>query len=376
MGLAENLDKNLYNPMVVCPHEGEFSAKLERAGIPVYISQMPKWRRATSYPFRRLAAIGLARLASDLRVDLIHTSNLWSNYYAWQAGRILDIPIISHVRDILKPERIHKYLFHKFHKVIAISERTKKPLVLGGIPSEEVEVIYNGVDLPRFGQNLRNDDILRRESPLREHLVGLVGRIEPFKRQKEFIHIIAEVLRTRQDVSFLIIGDTAENQEGYFREVQKAIEEHNIGHHITFTGYRRDMPEVLASLDLVVTLSAGGVVMEGMASSLPIIGTDLGSASEMIDDGVTGFLLPQDDNHAVSEAIIRLLGSKNTRDEMGKAGRKRAEKLLDVRKNIKLVEAVYADVLDWELNNLPISNVSSENPPSPLFKGEKDRDCS
>jgi len=345
MGLAESLDKNLYNPMVVCPHEGEFSAKLESAGVPVYISQMPMWRKGTSYPFRRLAGMKLARLASNHQIDLIHTSNLWSNYYAWQAGRILDIPIVSHVRDILRPERIHKYLFHKFHKVIDISERTKEPLVLGGIPSEKVEVIYNGVDLPRFDPNLENGDMLRREYPLQKYLVGLVGRIEPFKRQKEFIHIIADVLQARQDVSFLIIGDTAENQSGYFREVQKAIEEHNIGNHIIFTGYRRDMPEVLASLDLVVTLSAGGVVMEAMASSLPVIGTDLGSASEMIDDGVTGFLLPQDDNHAVSEAIIRLLESKNTRDEMGKAGRKRAEKLLDVRKNIKLVEAVYADAL-------------------------------
>ncbi len=345
IGLARNLDKNLYNPMVVCPHEGEFSAKLEKAGIPVYVSHMPKWRRATSYPLRRLAAMSLARLASAHHVDLIHTSNLWSNYYAWQAGRILDIPIVSHVRDILKPERIHKYLFHKFHKVIAISERTKKPLVLGGIPSEKVEVIYNGVDLPRFSLDSRNNDILRQEYPLREHLVGLIGRIEPFKRQKEFIHVIAEVLRARQDVSFLIIGDTAENQSGYFREVQKTIEEYDIGHHVVFTDYRRDMPEVLASLDILVTLSAGGVVMEAMASSIPVIGTDLGSASEMIDDGVTGFLLPQDDVHAVSEAIIRLLGSKSTRDEMGKAGRKRAEKILDVRKNIKLVEAVYANVL-------------------------------
>ena len=345
MGLIKDLDRSLYNPAVICPDAGEFSAKLETLDIPVHICFLPGWRKAGSYPFRRLAAMRLAEIANRHRTDLVHTSDLWLNYYAWRVGKSLNIPIVSHVRNLLRAEQVHKYLFDRFDKIIAISERTKEPLVLGGVPSEKIKAIYNGIDLSRFGPDVRKTNVLRRDYPLRKHLVGLIGRIEPFKRQKEFAHVMAEVLKVRQDVSFLIIGEPVKNQPGYFREVQETIEECGVAEHVVFTGYRRDMPEVLASLDLVISLSAGGVVMESMASDLPVIGTRIASASEMIDHGVTGLLLPQDDIHGVAEGIARLLDDEDMRNKMGKAGRKRVEKLFDVRKNTRLVEAVYEGLL-------------------------------
>ena len=346
LDLVKNLDRNSYNPIIVCPDSGEFSHILEKLGIPVYICHLPGWRKAVSYPFRFLAASRLSKIARKHHIHLVHTSDLWLNYYAWRVGKSLGIPAISHVRNVLKPEHVQKHLFHKLHRIIAISRRTKEPLVLGGIPSENIEAIYNGIDLAKFSMDSTNgSNVLRRDYPLNGHLVGLIGRFEPFKRQREFVHVIAEVLRTRQDVSFLIVGEPADGQSAYFREVQKDVEKYGVAENVVFTGYRRDMPEVLASLDLLVTLSAGGVVIEAMASGLPVIGTDLGSASETIDNGVTGMLLPQNDIHAVSEAIVHLLDDRQMRDEMGKAGRKRVEKLFDIRKNIKLVEAVYEDLL-------------------------------
>jgi glycosyltransferase involved in cell wall biosynthesis len=136
-----------------------------------------------------------------------------------------------------------------------------------------------------------------------------------------------------------------ENQPGYFREVQKDIEKYNIGEHIVFTGYREDMPNIMPSLDLVVTLSAGSIVVEAMAAGRPVIGTDIGSASETIDNSVTGLLLPQDDIHAVSEAIILLLHDGDMRARMGSAGRKRVEKLFDIQKTARATEAVYERLL-------------------------------
>lgn len=345
LDLVRNLDRNSYSPTIVCPDVGEFSDRLVNLGIPVAVCRLPGWRKVSSYPFRRLAANRLSKLAAEQRIDLIHTSDLWLNYYAWRVGQSLGIPAISHVRNVLKPEHVQKHLFHRFDRIIAISKRTQEPLVSGGIPSGKIEVIYDGIDLSRFTVEATSDNVLRRDYQLREHLVGLIGRIEPFKRQREFAHIIAEVLQTRQDVSFLIIGQLAENRPGYFREVQKDVQKLGIAENVVFTGYRRDMPEVLSSLDLLVTLSAGSVVMEAMASGLPAIGTELGSAVEVINNGVTGLLLPQDDAHGVSEAIISLLGNQKMRDEMGKAGRKRAEKLFDIRKNVKLVETMYEDLL-------------------------------
>jgi len=342
----KHIDRSLYNPIVVCPDAGEFTAKLAELNIPAPVCYFPaEWRKVKSYPLRRLSAMRLVKLAKRHHTDLIHTTNLWLNYYAWRMGQSLKVPIVAHVRDRLKPERIRKYLFDKFDKIITVSEQTRKPLILSGIPAEKIAVIHKGVDTSEFNPSLTKKNVLRRDYPLRELLIGLIGRIEPFKRQREFVHIIAEVLKVQQDVSFLIIGDAPPNRADYFREVQQTIEEYGITEHILFTGYRRDMPEVLASLDLLVSLSAGSVVIEAMASGLPVIGTDIASASEMIVDGVTGRLLPPGDIHVVSKAILRLLEDDKMRDDMGKAARRRAEEVFDVRKNTRLLESVYAELL-------------------------------
>ena len=345
--LVKNLDKSLYNSIVVCPDAGEFSARLEALGIKVYISYLPGWRKVKSYPFRRLAAMRLAKIASKHQIDLVHTSDLWLNYHAWRVGQSLKIPIVSHVRNPLEPKHIHKYLFDKFNKIIAISERIKEPLILGGIPSEKVEVIYDGIDLSEFSPNGKKANVLRRDYPMREYLVGLVGRIEPFKRQKEFIQVIAEVLKVRQDADFLLIGEPARNQSYYFREVQQAIEEYDIAEHIIFTGYRRDMPEVLNSLDILVTLSGGSIMMEAMACGKPVVLTSRAMPTDLriVQDGQTGFVVPYDDIHSTSKAILHLLGDKGLREQMGKAGRKRVERLFGVRRITELTEAIYESLL-------------------------------
>jgi len=345
--LIENLDKSLYNPIVICPDSGEFSARLERSGIPVCICHLPASRKAISYPFRRLAAMRLAKIADKHHIDLVHASAPWLNYYAWRVGQLLRIPTISHDRNALNPERVRKYLFHRFDRTIAISERMKRDLVSGGIPPEKIEVIYDGVDLSQFSPTVSEMDVLRRDHHLREHLVGLVGRIEPFKRQKEFVRAVSEVLKDRRDVSFLIIGDPARKASGYFREVQQMIEEYGVSDNVVFTGYRRDMPEVLNSLDILVTLSGGSIMMEAMACAKPVIMASKADPASLriVQDGKTGFVVPYDDIDSVSKAILRLLEDPEMRYSMGKAGRERAEELFDMRKITKLTEAVYADLL-------------------------------
>jgi len=345
-GLLKNLDRSLYNPIVVCPDKaGEFYAKLKTLNIPVYICRLPGWRKLKSYPFRRFAAKRLSKLANNHNIGLVHTSDLWLNYYADKVGESLNIPIITHVRNLLEPESIPKYSFNKFDQIIAISQKIKDPLVEGGISSEKIKVVYNGIELSKFTVEKVEQNVIRKDYSLKKHLVALVGRIEPFKRQKEFVHIISEVIRERQDVSFLFIGEPPQNRNDYLLEIKQIIKEYNLDEYIIFTGYRSDMPEVFSSIDLLVSLSAGGVVIEAMASGLPVVGADIASASEMIDDGVTGIVCPLDDIRGISEAILSLLEEPELRNKMGKAGRERVEKLFDVRKNTKIIESIYVDIL-------------------------------
>ncbi len=346
INLVKYLDKGTYSPIIVCPDAGEFSAELEKLDVPVYFCHLPGWRKAGLFPFRLLAAARLTGLAREHHIDLVHTSDLWLNYYVWRVGRSLGIPTISHARNPLKPEDIGKHLFGRFDKVIAISCRIKEPLVLGGMPEGKIEVIYDGIDLSEFNPAI-GSDVLRRDYALHRHLVGLVGRIEPFKRQREFVQVMDEVLKVRQDVSFLMIGDPAKNRSGYMREVQRAIERYHVAEYVVLTGHRRDMPEVLTSLDVMVTLSGGSVMMEAMACGRPVIMASRARPADLriVQDGETGLVVPYDDLHSVSKAILRLLDDDEMRKQMGKAGRERVEKLFDIRKITRSTESVYEELL-------------------------------
>ncbi|HIE26877.1 TPA: glycosyltransferase family 1 protein, partial [Candidatus Poribacteria bacterium] len=304
----------------------------------------PAWRKLKSIPFRRAAIKRLIHLVEENDIRLIHTSDLWMNYYVWKVSQKTGVSTVSHVRNLLNAERVQKYLFDKIDCIISISNQLKQPLVQAGIPVEKIHIIYNGVDLSEFTCDTPKVNVLRRDfEPIGDFMVGMVGRIEPFKKQKDFLQAAFEVLRVRQDVTFFLIGAShAELGRGaYLAEIQSFIREHGIAKNIVFTGFRTDMPDVMASLDILVSASAGTVMIEAMACGIPIVATDIASSSEVIEDGVTGILIPHNDIHAMTEAILRLLNDVSMRRQMGQAGRRRAEERFSRVRNAQLTQAVY-----------------------------------
>jgi len=346
--LVRNLVANRYHPIVVCPDDGVFVEKLRSEQISTYVLPLPAWRKVKSIPFRWAAVKRLVRLVEKNDIQIIHTSDLWMNYYVWKVSQRTGVCTVSHVRNLLKPERVHKYLFDKIDSIISISNQLKQPLVQAGIPKEKIHIIYNGVVLSEFTCDVPKANLRQDFKPLGDMLVGMVGRIEPFKGQKEFIQAAVEVLKVRQDVTFFLIGAShAELGQGdYLEEIQHFIREHDIEKHIVFTGFRTDMPDIMVSLDILVSASAGTVMMEAMAAGIPVVATDIASASEVIADGVTGILVPHNDTHAMAEAILRLLNDPNIRRQMGQAGRKRAEEQFSFERNVQLTQTVYDNLLN------------------------------
>jgi len=346
--LVRNLDTSRYRPIVVCPDDGVFVEKLCSEKIPTYVLPLPAWRKVRNIPFLRSAVKRLIHLVENNGIQIIHTSDLWMNYYVWKVSQRTGVRTVSHVRNLLDVKRVHKYLFDKIDSIISISNQLKQPLVQAGIPTEKIHTIYNGVDLSEFTGDIPKVNVLRRDfEPIGDLLVGIVGRIEPFKGQKEFLQATVEVLKVRQDVTFFLIGAShAELGQGaYLEEIQHFIHEHDIAKYIVFTGFRTDMPDVMASLDILVSASAGTVMIEAMAAGIPVVATNIASASEVIADGITGILVPHSDIHAMAEAILRLLDDPNMRRQMGQTGRKRAEEQFSHARNVQLTQAVYDSLL-------------------------------
>ncbi len=338
--LVSNLDRKSYLPYVICPDDGIFAEKLRNAKIHTTVLNLPQWRKAKSLFTRHSAAAKLIDFSEHYNIQLIHTSDSWLNPYLWKLKKSLNIPCISHVRNILNPTQIAKYDFDRMDHFIVISKQYKDFLLDHGIASDKIDVILNCIDLSVFQAKP-----LKYEKMSDPFVVGLVGRIEPFKRQKEFVEIASEVRQHCQNVKFRIIGASLDTHKTYESEVRKLIAEYKLDNVIHFTGNRLDISTAMQEIDLLVTLSAGSVIAEAMASGLPVIGTPIGSTSDMIVDGVTGWIVTLDAIGSISGKIVQLINNREFCNKMGHAGREHAEENYSVELHVQKTQAIYEKLL-------------------------------
>ena len=338
--LVANIDRTHYHPLVICPDDGVFAEYLKRAGISTVILELPPWRKAKSLIGRRSAAKKLGALAKTHNAQLIHTSDSWFNPYLWSVKNRLKIPVVSHVRNLLTPAQVQKYRFDQMDKIIAVSEQSKTPLLQAGIDAAKIDVILNCVDLSAFQPTSVT-------STSEKYVVGIVGRIEPFKRQKAFVEIAAKVAAQCKRVRFYIIGAALNTSEhrAYAQEVCQLVAKYQLQEIVHFAGHRTDMPKAMQELDLLVTLSAGSVIAEAMAAGKPVIGTPIGSTADMIIHGVTGSVIPLQPIDGIANAILELAIDPTRSISMGQHGRKHAEEAFSIERHVQKVQNIYDKLL-------------------------------
>ena len=340
--LLTHLDRKKYQPIVVFPEDGVFADQVRKADIPSFILNLPHWRKVISRFSRNRAAANLTKLAQKHNIQIVHTSDSWFNPYILQLKKRLKIPVISHVRNLLTSHQVSKYSFADMDYVISISEQSKIPLIESGISMEKIEVILNCVDLNEFTPSLEKD---KRSTD--DFTIGIVGRIEPFKKQKTFIEIANEVNRQYKNVKFQVFGDVLEipKHQTYFREVRELVVQYGLENVVHFTGHRNDIPKVMKEIDLLVTLSAGSVIAEAMASGKPVIGTAVGSTSDMIADGLTGWVIPEDSIPLMTDRIVQLYKDPKMCEEFGIAARKHAESHFGIDQHVHRIQNIYEKLL-------------------------------
>lgn len=338
--LVENMDRTRYRPLVVCPDDGVFVEHLRCVDIPTVVLDLPPWRKVKSLVARYSASKKLVSLAKAHDARLVHTSDSWFNPYLWSVRKQLKIPVVSHVRNLLTLTQVRKYKFDRMDRIIAISEQSSVPLIQAGIDPQKIDVVHNCVDLSAFQP-------LSEPVHSAKYVVGIVGRIEPFKRQKIFVEIAAKVASQYKEIAFHIIGAALGTPEHrtYEQEVRQLIAKYGLQELVHFTGHRTDMSKAMQELDLLVTLSAGSVIAEAMAAGKPVIGTPVGSTAEMIVHGETGYVVPLDPIADIADKIVELAKDPNRSGRMGQQGRKYAEEAFGVERHVRMVENIYKKLL-------------------------------
>ncbi len=371
--LVTHLDPRYYKPAVILSSDGELNRLLSAAGIETHVLSLSSdvvQTRKDTLGARSLLKLGaivhslryvrrLARFMRHAKADLVHTNSLKADVLGGFAARLAGVPVLWHVRDRIASDYLPAPIVRIFrwmcrwvpNYVIANSQATLETLALpksvrsltvySGIMTGRSSVVHDGVETL-----LQTTDCQQAGPPQ----IGIVGRISPWKGQHVFIDAAAAVLKVVPNARFHIIGSAMFGEDDYEAGLRDRAEALGVRDSIEFTGFVTDIPSRIQRLTMLIHASTiaepfGQVVIEGMAAAKPVIATRGGGITEIIEDGVTGVLVPMNDVPALSAAVLRLLSDPAAARAMGRAAYLSVQSRFGIDRTVERVESVYRELL-------------------------------
>jgi len=366
VNLAGRLDRSRFETRFACTKRwGQFLPDIERHGIPI-----DEFRISSLYKPSTLRQ--QLRFASSLRrerIQIVHSYNFYANAFAVPAARLAGVPVvIASVRDTGMGDmssaklRLHRMVCRVADCVLVNADAVRDWLVAQGYRHDKIRVIRNGIDQARFrdvevGQGLHRELGLPEGAPL----VVVLARLVPHKGIETFLDAAAEVRHRHPKARFLIVGDifAEKRRDGAFARDQaywQALAVHcarlGLEDHVVFTGYRPDVPAVLAQATLSVLPSIAGEglsnsLLESMAAGLPVIATRVGGSSEVIErDGKDGLLVSPGRSGELALAISRVLDDPSFAARLGAAARERVAQHFSLERMVYRTEQLYLSLLE------------------------------
>jgi glycosyltransferase involved in cell wall biosynthesis len=358
--LAVRMDRSRYVPFVVCLSEvaEPYAGRLGQQGVPVEI--IP---RSGHNELGRVFA--LARVLGRRRADLAHSFLLAANAYTYGAvtmGRLLTwsrrVPFLASSR-ICSPHpgrwamAVHRRAFLAAAAVIANSRLVARyTRDMFAVPESSMRVIHNGVDLESFAHTTEGPEVHARDAARRELgaadqdiLIGTLGRLARQKNLELFLEMAAGLTcaTTGRRLRFVVAGDGPA-----LPGLRAAARERGVAESVMFTGARQDVARILTAFDIFVLTSdfegLPNAVMEAMAAARPVVATRAGGTEEVVQDGVTGYLVAPGDAAGLVKHVAWLAGDPGLRRRMGKEGRARIAAEFSVQKMVVRSMALYDEV--------------------------------
>jgi glycosyltransferase involved in cell wall biosynthesis len=273
----------------------------------------------------------VARAIRSFAPDVVHVNTLY-NLHGPMAARLAGRPLVWHIRemgDASRPARIILWLVARLAtRAVGISTAVGATLEACG---DRRRVILNGIDLADY-EKLPDTSAIRAElgAGPGQPLVTTIGRLEPWKGQHVFLEAIPLVLEAHPSARFAIVGGKAVNKPAYADRLHERRRELGLEDCVILSGFRDDVPSVIAASDLVVLPTAtaepfGRTVVEAMAAGRPVVATAAGGPLDTVVDGETGWLAPPNDPAALAEKIIHILDKPEEGRAMGEKGKQRAQ---------------------------------------------------
>ena len=355
--IINSLNRTRYKIMVACLPTEVFIEKVK--GNEVQINSVDMRNR-----FNPMAILRLVNLMKREDVDIVHSQGVRADFFARMAAKLARVPVVVstvqmpvegfNVNTIKKViyTALNRFSEHFVDGFIVVSDALEKMMIeKQRIESQRVVKIYNGIEIDEYRMDYDKEAIhvkssLREEMGLKKDIpiIGVIGRLVWQKGFEYFIEAIPGLLKKFKDARFLIVGEGKLEEELKLKSKRLGLEDKLI-----FTGFRSDIKEVLASIDVFVmpSLLEGlpMTLLEAMAMGTPIVATDIDGITEVLDNGKTGLLVPPKDTKALTDAITYLLVHSDKAYQIGLTARKVVEERFRVDVMVQKVEEVYEELL-------------------------------
>lgn len=296
---------------------------------------------------------GLLRLLGEKQFSLVVLNNDVHYHVAGTiAANLKGIPCLCRkAGGIGEGKRLKKFLTPLVDLFISVSAATENDQRTNNPSTKRLITIHEGVDLARFDSSL-DPSVARTDLGLTHgvKVVGFVSRLVAGKGHKELLQAAAIVVKSYPNVVFIIVGgEPSSSAQRLKAELQLLVESLHLRNHVIFSGWREDVPRLLAAFDVFVHCPTtwieglGIANLEAMAMGKPTIVTDNGGLPDVTVDHLTGFVVPRGDVARLAEALVRLLGDQPLARQMGRNARQRIETEFDISKNVKKMERLFEE---------------------------------
>ena len=348
---------------LLCHPEGRLSAAIQNSEIRTIPFRIRNDLDMRSVPFLR-------QLIRREQYDIVHFHTKRAHALTLCLGHVwpnVRFIVTRRMDYAVRKNWYHDYLYNRrVDGIIALSRKIESVLIEGGVRREKIRVIYTGVEPDRF-QKPPN-----AHRPATEKLVvGTVGLLAERKGHRFLLEAAALLKGQGYRLKYRFAGEGPEKER-----LQKLTRELGLKQEVTFDGFLCDVSNFLTEIDIFVLPSLyegmGVAVLEAMAAAKPVIASRVGGIPELIEDGVSGFLVAPGNAIALAGSLSRLVVEPQLKTQMGMKGRDRVEADFTMRQTAKKIEGYYCELCSHpEINRASASSAMNGTPLSSV--GWQDR---
>ena len=286
----------------------------------ISVFQIDKFKRAYTYR-NLLMLVGHLRATKP---DVVHTFFPVANIIGVMAARLAGVRGIVASRRDYGEWMNRRYLFmtrianRLVTRIVANSNQVKRLTEqVEHFPGDRISVIHNGIVMDSFDRAAPAFELKHSlHIPAGHKVVGLIANYRPMKRHETFVRAANEIVRKRDDIDFLLVGEDSVPGEPK-KAIQKLVASLGIAQRVHFAHANGNVRDFLSILDVGVNCSEGeglsNAIMEYMAAEVPCVVSDSGGNPDLISDDVTGYTFALGDHHALADRILRVFDDESAR---------------------------------------------------------------